>query len=243
MSCVRWQVTPEIGTLTTHRLGHTASMDDRDALAAIWPLFGLVVPTPRVQLRYPTDAGAAALAALTGDIHDRDRLPFVEPWSLAPDGERERNTLQYHWAQRATMRPEDWTLLLVVLVDGVVVGAQDLRAVSFAKHATVSTGSWLHRPRQGQGVGTEMRRAVLHLAFDGLGADRAQTSHYDFNLASRRVTERLGYRLTDKAIVGSDAVGPREEWHYALDRDSWAGAGDDDITIVGLDACRELLGA
>ena len=40
---------------------------------------------------------------------------------------------------------------------------------------TVGTGSWLGRPYQGRGIGKEMRGAVLALAFDGLGAEVAET--------------------------------------------------------------------
>jgi RimJ/RimL family protein N-acetyltransferase len=39
----------------------------------------------------------------------------------------------------------------------------------FAVLREVHTGSWLGQRYQGQGLGTEMRSAVLHLGFAGLG--------------------------------------------------------------------------
>ena len=58
---------------------------------------------------------------------------------------------------------------------------------------SVSSGSWLTASAQGRGLGVEMRAAVLHLAFAGLGALEAQTSAWIDNPASQRVSLRLGY--------------------------------------------------
>lgn len=211
------------------------------SLCSIWPLFGLVVRTPRLELRYPSDEDLADLAAVTGDIHDLDEMPFIEPWSRAPDGERERNMLQYHWANRTSFAPAAWTLSLVVVVDGQIVGDQSVRATDFASTRAVDTGSWLHRPQQGRGIGTEMRHAVLHLAFAGMGAQRAETSCYAGSGASRRVTEKLGYELTEEGIADHDAK-PTPWWAYAMDRNHWERSRRSDIELEGVEACRELLG-
>lgn len=58
----------------------------------------------------------------------------------------------------------------------------------------VHTGSWLGRRYQGQGIGTQMRAAVLHLALDGLGAQRAVSAAFEDNPASLGVSRKLGYR-------------------------------------------------
>ena len=57
----------------------------------------------------------------------------------------------------------------------------------------VSTGSWLGQRYQGQGLGTEMRAAVLHLAFTGLGAEFATSNTFTDNAASLGVSRKLGY--------------------------------------------------
>ena len=217
-------------------------MEDRSVLAGIWPLFGLVVRTPRLELRYTDDVAGAAMAALTGDIHDPDMMPFETPWSRAPDGERERNTMAHLWQNRAAVGPETWVLDLVVVLDGEVVGNQSLRAVEFATSRTVDTGSWLHRPQQGRGVGQEMRQAVLHLAFAGLGAERATTCCFDDNPASRRVTEAVGYRSAGERVEDFDGR-PRRLLDYMLDRADWLPRRRTDIALLGLDPCRGLLGA
>jgi RimJ/RimL family protein N-acetyltransferase len=218
-------------------------MDERTALTEMWPLFGLAVRTPRLELRYPTDVDLVALAALTGDIHDPGFLPFCQPWSLAPEVERERGTLQFHWRSRAELTPTDWQVPLVAVVDGVVVGTQELLAKGFAVRRTVTSGSWLHRPRQGQGLGREMREAVLHLAFAGLGAARAETEAFDGNDSSMAVTRAVGYRPNGDFVHDGGELGARRGQRFVLERDAWERRRRDDIELHGVDACRPLLGA
>jgi RimJ/RimL family protein N-acetyltransferase len=57
----------------------------------------------------------------------------------------------------------------------------------------VKTGSWLGRDFQGRGLGKEMRAAVLALAFDGLGAEVAETEAFVVSTASAGVSRSLGY--------------------------------------------------
>lgn len=67
----------------------------------------------------------------------------------------------------------------VVMVDDCPVGMQDLIGVDFAVFGTVSTFSWLQPSFRHRGFGTEMRSAILHLAFAGLGAgDRTPATPY-----------------------------------------------------------------
>src|SRR5260221_13370270 len=57
-----------------------------------------------------------------------------------------------------------------------------------------ATGAWLGRRYQGRGIGTQMRAAVLHLAFGGLGAQQAVSAAFEDNPASLRVSRKLGFR-------------------------------------------------
>src|SRR6266567_7522699 len=72
------------------------------------------------------------------------------------------------WAGRARVDPQWWRLYFVVVVDGRPVGMQDLTGTDFAAFGTVSTFSWLEPGMRHRGFGTEMRSAILHLAFAGL---------------------------------------------------------------------------
>lgn len=60
----------------------------------------------------------------------------------------------------------------------------------------VSTASWLGLHHQRQGIGTEMRAAVLHLAFAGLGAVDALSGAFEDNPSSFSVSEKLATNST-----------------------------------------------
>ena len=55
----------------------------------LWPLFDLVVRTPRLELRYPDDELAAEIAELTAEpIHDPATMPFSIAWTDGPPEHR-----------------------------------------------------------------------------------------------------------------------------------------------------------
>ncbi len=213
-----------------------------------WPLFDLVIRTPRLELRPPTDDDLLALVELADrGVHDPATMPFAIPWTDWEPDVRHRSTMQWWWRNRAEWQAEDWLLGLAVYEVGpeggrTVVGAQDVASTDFARSGTVVTGSWLGRAHQGQGLGKEMRSAVLHLAFAGLGAQRAETEAWHDNAASIGVTRSLGYRPNgDRLALRRDAYD--RHLRFALERADWEQRRRDDIVIEGLDACRELFGA
>jgi RimJ/RimL family protein N-acetyltransferase len=57
----------------------------------------------------------------------------------------------------------------------------------------VATGSWLGLPCQRQGLGKEMRAAILALAFTHLGALSAVTGAFTDNTAAIKASKALGY--------------------------------------------------
>ena len=63
-----------------------------------------------------------------------------------------------------------YTIDIPAGVDDVPVGIQHMAAKDFPVMRTVDTGSWLTLAEQRKGYGKEMRTAVLHLAFEELGA-------------------------------------------------------------------------
>ncbi len=211
-------------------------------LAETWPLFGLQLTTPRLLLTVASDGDLAEVVALVkSGIHAPDRMPFGVPWTLAADEELGPQTLQHLWGLRAQLSPEHWDLSFVVRRGGIVVGIQDVRADRFAVRRTVGTGSWLGRDHQGQGVGTEMRAAVLAFAFDHLGARRAESGAFVDNPASRAVSMRLGYsengihlqeRRPGEAVEHVDFVLTPDRFR----RPTWA------LGVSGLEPCRHLLG-
>ena len=207
-----------------------------------WPLAGLRLRTPALELRWPTPADLDALAALAADgVHEPDRQPFMVPWTEAPPAERVKSTLQFHWRQWAAWRPLDWSLGMVVLRDGVVVGTQGMEARDFAVRREVSTGSWVGLRHHGQGIGTQMRAAILHLAFEGLGAEQATSGAFADNAASQAISGKLGYADDgiDRHVVRGQVVVTRR---FRLNREQWQTHRWIPVQIVGLEVCAAEFG-
>jgi RimJ/RimL family protein N-acetyltransferase len=154
--------------------------------AAIWPLFDLLVSTPRLSLRYVTDHLAGQLADLAPrGIHDAGSMPFSEPWTDVRPPELQRNAPRYFWRCRAEMTSEHWTLNLAAQDrDGTLFGVCTLNAERFPASGTATTGSWIGCQFQGQGLLREMRQAALHLIFAGLDGETATTPRMHDNTAS-----------------------------------------------------------
>ena len=207
-----------------------------------WPLYGLKITTPRVELRPPDETTMFELLDLaSAGIHDPDLSPFLVPWTLEPDGERQRHSLQYHWRCWAEFSPERWQLPLAVRASGRLVGIQSVLAHDFPVCRTVETGSWLGRAHQGHGIGREMRAAVLHLAFEALGAERAQSGALVGNARSVAVSEALGYRRDGQEVRRRDDEAVRVQ-RFALEREAWLPTRRADIGVEGLAPCLPLFG-
>ena len=196
------------------------------------------VRTPRLELRIPTRAEVDELFEVArAGIHAPEEMPFRVAWtdSLALD------SFRAHFAEQlAEWDRDDWSLSLVVFREGRPIGNQTIAAEGFAATKTVHTGSWLGLEFQGEGVGTEMRAAVLELAFRGLGAEAAQSGALEGNVASTRVSESLGYE-----VVGEGMVAPRgrpvRETQYRLTREAWRSPFG--VEIEALEQALPLFGA
>lgn len=209
-----------------------------------WPLFDLEVRTPRLTLRYVDDALAVELASLAAaGIHDPGWMPFGVPWTRGESPYLERGALQYHWRCRAETTPESWTVNFAVVVDGVVVGSAGLMATDFARMRQFETGSWLGRDHQGQGIGTEMRLAVLTLGFLGFDAEYALTGAWHDNGPSLGVTRALGYtEVGHRRMLRDDSAAdrmigfemPRTHFEQQLRRG--------DIELIAVEPVRRQLG-
>ena len=203
----------------------------------ISPLFGLRLRTRRLELRLPTvdELGQLREVALAG-IHPPEFMPFTVAWT---DDPTLGDFLDYHEMRRREWSVDRWHLELGVWLDAKPVGVQALTATDFPVTRTVMTGSWLGRRFQAQGVGTEMRTAVVQLAFRGLGAKVARSGAIEGNSASLRVSEKLGYR-----IVGNGTVSPRgvEVGHTDLEvrRADWRPPSA--VEIDGLAPCLGVFG-
>ncbi|NJC22787.1 RimJ/RimL family protein N-acetyltransferase [Arthrobacter pigmenti] len=172
------------------------------SLGDVWPLFDLELRTPRLRLAPVRDEQLPEVVdAVLAGIHDPSVMPFSVPWTEAPREQLIRETAKHQWRQRCTVEPGNWTLNFAVEFEGRVVGMQDVSARDFALLRTVNSGSWLTQSAQGQGLGKEMRAAVVLFAFDYLKATAALSEAADWNVASLGVSKSLGYRANGVSDV------------------------------------------
>ena len=202
------------------------------------PLTRLRLRTPRLELRLPTLYELRQLFRVAADgIHDPAFMPFEAAWT---DGLNEPNFLAYHAERLSSLTPRSWELGLVAFHEGRPIGVQALAAEALAADGTVTTGSWLGSAFQGQGLGTEMRAAVLTLAFDGLGAVRALSGAIQGNAQSLGVSRKLGYEHTGIAMLSPRGT-PVVHDNLELTRERFHSPVP--VEVVGLDGLPPLLGA
>lgn len=204
-------------------------------IEALWEIR---VRTTRLELRLPTEDELVELFGVAeGGIHPPEEMPFLVPWT---DDLRLDAFMEFHQATWAAWRPEKWSLNLITFLDGKAIGSQGIEAEDFAARREVVTGSWLGAAHQNRGLGTEQRAAVLELGFAGLEAEVALSGSHVHNVASQRVSAKLGYRQT-----GSHTVAPRgepvEHYDYRLERGEWRCPIK--VEITGLAPALPLFGA
>lgn len=131
---------------------------------------------------------------------------------------------------------------LVAFFEGRPVGVQDMRAVDFGVRREFVSGSWIGLDHQGRGLGTEMRVAMLHLAFEELGAVSATSMTFTDNLSSLSVSRKLGYRPDGitRDVLHGEVV---ESQRFRLSREDWFAREDRLlVTVTGLKGCEEFFG-
>lgn len=207
-----------------------------------WPLLELRLHTDRLELRLPSDEELAALADVAAvGVHGPDERPYLTPWTDLPPRQRARYVVQQHWSRRGDWKINDWALELGVFRDRRPIGMVALRAREFPVLREVKTESWLGLAHQRQGLGTEARAALLHLAFDGLAAVSAVSEVFQDNVASQGVSSRLGYRhdgISRDILDGKPVISDR----LRLNREDWQQPPLVPVSISMLAPCLPLFG-
>ena len=208
-----------------------------------YPPLNVQVRTPRLTLAGATDELLERLVPLVrAGVANEPPWPFDDPASLYADSpDREWQWLRAIWAGRGRVSESFWRLYFVVLLDGEPIGMQDLVGADFTRFGTVTSFSWLAPDRRGQGIGREMRAAVLHLAFAGLGAREAESDAFVDNHASNKVSRALGYEPNGTTWDSRRGeVAPIQRW--LLTRDVWERTRREDIELAGVQECLPALG-
>lgn len=196
-----------------------------------WPLHGLRLTTPDLELRGMTEADALAL----GEVKPADLTtdPAYPDLGYAVE--------QTYWRHVGQWKVQDWVLPFTVVRGGELVGVQALEGKDFLVKRVVDSYSWLVQSARGQGIGKQMRAAVLSLAFTGLGAAYAISEADESNAASLGVSHALGYKDNGVAIeLDDDPTKPVRRHHLLLEAAEFTSPWP--VTIEGLDPCLPLFG-
>ncbi|GIJ47983.1 hypothetical protein Val02_48690 [Virgisporangium aliadipatigenens] len=205
-----------------------------------WPLADLRITVGKWELRLPDDRELGEFALTVADEYNISVPAMANPKDTP--AERTRRFMQDHWRTRAEWQPESWALDLFAFEDGRPIGQQRLRGDQFALLREVVTGSVVRPDRRGAGVGTAMRAAVLHLAFEGLGAEFAQSGAVADNAASLTVTSKYSYEpngIRRAALFGSVL----EVNMFRLSAAQWRSSESRPVVeVTGLDGLESLFG-
>jgi RimJ/RimL family protein N-acetyltransferase len=207
-----------------------------------WPLAGLRLSTPDLELRAMIESDLGPLAATVPLDLELDPAATTYPGRTDPRTHHGTVLHQEYWKAYGTWRPESWRLLLTVRCAGERIGVQALEGDEFAKLRTVDSFSWLVPGVRGRGLGRQMREAVLALAFGPLEARAAITSAWHDNHASLGVSRALGYQPNGESLHAR-GDGADRMVHLRLLREAWLEAGHGaSIEIEGFQPTRQFFG-
>ncbi len=208
---------------------------------AYWPLWDVRLRTGGIELAPMSEADLETMTATVPDDLE------INPAATRYGGMDERTwrglvVHQEYWKAMGCWSPDDWEVYFVVRRAGTVLGLQGLEGPDFRTLRTVDTSSWLAERARAAGVGKAIRRAVLALAFDHLGARAAITSAWQDNHASLGVSRSLGYRPNGESLLArGDGVDTLV--HLRMTVADWrARGGAPDVEVRGVPAALPLFG-
>lgn len=176
--------------------------------------------TTRLLIRAPRPGdGVEANAAA---VETFESLHLWMPWArecpTVADTETYVRQAYAKWVTR-----EDFALFLYLKGTNTFVGASGLHPKNWDV-PRFEIGYWCRKRFEGQGYVTEAVRAITTLGFETFGARRLEIRCDSRNTRSRRVAERVGYRLEGElrnVDLGHDGT-PRNELLFSLIPEEYA---------------------
>jgi RimJ/RimL family protein N-acetyltransferase len=207
---------------------------------AYWPLLDLRLTSGDLELAPLVEADLAEVVRLLPA--DLELNPAATRFAVDESTHRGVVVHQEYWRSYGTWTTQAWRFHLAVRRDGALLGLQELEGNEFPTLRTVDTSSWVVEAARGAGIGKAMRRAVLALAFDHLGARAAITSAWHDNHASLGVSRSLGYRPNGESLLArGDGVDTLV--HLRMTLDDWRAAGGAPaVTVTGVREALPLFG-
>jgi ribosomal-protein-alanine N-acetyltransferase len=151
----------------------------------------LVLVTSRLRLRPFQESDVDDLWPLVSD----PELPRMMSWAAHTDRSQTLAFLQ--WTRDAFAKGTE--VAWAIEVAGRAMGCISLDDLLYTQRAwrvdRAELGYWIAPPLQGQGMMTEAAQAVVRCGFETLGLHKINVRCLTENAGSRRVIEKLGFRL------------------------------------------------
>jgi [ribosomal protein S5]-alanine N-acetyltransferase len=154
----------------------------------------LVIATARLRLRPLEERDLDDLWPLVSDPD----LPRMMTWAAHTDRSQTLAFIQSTREALARGAGATWA----IEVDGRAAGTIGLGDIRFA-HAALRVdraelGYWIAPALRGAGLVTEAAQAVVRCGFETIGLHKIQVHCFEANAASRRVIEKLGFRMVGR---------------------------------------------
>ena len=154
----------------------------------------LVIATARLQLRLLDERDVEDLWPLVSDPD----LPRMMIWAAHTDRSQTLAFIQSTRDGLARGTGATWA----IEIDGRAVGTIGLGDIRFA-HAALRVdraelGYWIAPALRGAGLVTEAALAVVRCGFEAIGLHKITVHCFEENVASRRVIEKLGFRMVGR---------------------------------------------
>jgi RimJ/RimL family protein N-acetyltransferase len=190
--------------------------DDREG-----PVFP-AAPPERIELGGSRSlVRATADRAATATVSINESLEHLAPWmawAQQPATEAGLATVfaagEELWESR-----RDFTYTVVEGDEERVVGGCGLHG-RLDEHG-LEIGYWIHVDRVGQGLATEVGRALTDAAFAIPGIERVRIQCDDANVRSARVPAKLGYALVTVHVPDEGVCAGRSTQVWMVERDEW----------------------
>jgi ribosomal-protein-alanine N-acetyltransferase len=161
-------------------------------------------------------------------IARRSSADWLAPWEVTPPGQRTTPPAGWSVYLVTLSRLRDdakngSTLPFAVVLDGRLVGQVTLGNLGREPREPAYVGYWVDRAQAGRGITPRALALVLEHAFATLDLPRVEANIQPDNDASRRVVEKLGFRLDTLRPGHLHVAGAwRDHLRYELTRENAA---------------------
>ena len=120
----------------------------------------------------------------------------------------------------ASVKDQDSVTSFAIVSAGEAIGGIGLTLLSDVARRSAELSYWLGEPYWGRGIATKAVDAIAHYAFATFDLVRLEAGVLEWNLASVRVLEKVGFTLESRVRKGATEDGKTIDYFlYALVRD------------------------